>query len=154
MYRLRIIAIAAVAAACAIPAAAHDYALAALKIAHPYARATPPGADIGGAYLTIDNKGTTADRLVAASSPAASRVELHTMAMDNGVMRMHEVPAIDLPPGGEVKLKPGGLHMMLVGLKAPLAAGTRVPMRLTFEHAGSIDVDVAVESMAAGAMKH
>jgi copper(I)-binding protein len=153
MNRLRIVAFAALAAASAIPAAAHDYTLATLKIAHPYARATPPGADIGGAYLTIDNKGA-ADRLVAASSPAAARVELHTMSMDNGVMRMHEVKAIDLPAGGEVQLKPGGLHMMLVGLKAPLAEGTRVPLKLTFEHAGSIDVDVAVESMAAGAMKH
>jgi copper(I)-binding protein len=153
MNRLIRLAIAAVAAACAFPAVAHDYTLAALRIAHPYARATPPGADIGGAYLTIDNKGA-ADRLVAASSPAASRVELHTMAMDNGVMRMHEVKGIDLPPGGEVQLKPGGLHMMLVGLKAPLAAGTRVPLRLTFEHAGSIDVELAVESMSAGAMKH
>lgn len=153
MIRLCSIALAALAAASAIPAVAHDYTLAALRIAHPYARATPPGADVGGAYLTIANKGT-ADKLVAASSPAASRVELHTMAMDNGVMRMHEVKAIDLPAGGEVELKPGGLHMMLVGLKAPLAQGARVPLKLTFEHAGSIDVDLAVESMAAGAMKH
>ncbi|HXU52170.1 MAG TPA: copper chaperone PCu(A)C [Casimicrobiaceae bacterium] len=153
MNRFRSLAIAALAAAFAIPAAAHDYSLAALKIAHPYARATPPGADIGGAYLTIDNKGA-ADRLMSASSPAAARVELHTMAMDNGVMRMSEVKGIDLPPGSQVKLKPGGLHMMLVGLKTPLAEGSRVPLRLTFEHAGSIDVEVAVESMSAGAMKH
>ena len=154
MNRVLSAAFAAFALACAMPAGAHDYALAALRIVHPYARATPPGADVGGAFVTIDNKGSAADRLLGASSPVASRVELHTMAMDNGVMRMHEVPAIDLPPGGEVQLKPGGLHMMLVGLKAPLAAGSSVPLRLTFEHAGSIDVDVAVESMTAGAMAH
>jgi periplasmic copper chaperone A len=129
---------------------AHDYRLATLAIAHPFARATPPGAQIGGAYMTIDNTGAAADQLVRASSPAADAVQIHSMAMQGNVMRMREVSGLDLPAGGRVELKPGGYHLMLVGLRKPLAEGTRVPLTLTFAHAGSIDVEVAVEPMTAG----
>ena len=133
-------------------ALAHDYQVADLAVGHPYARATPPGAPVGGAYLTLDNKGARADKLLRASSPAADAVELHTMAMDAGVMRMHAVPAIDIAPGQHVELVPGGLHLMMVGLRHPLVAGARVPLRLTFEHAGSVDVELSVEPMTGGAM--
>jgi copper(I)-binding protein len=78
-------------------------------------------------------------------------VQIHTMTMDGNVMRMHEVAGVDLPAGKRVALAPGGYHLMLVGLRKPLAEGTRVPLTLTFAHAGSIDVEVAVESMTAGA---
>jgi periplasmic copper chaperone A len=150
----RVIAATLAVAACVFASAghAHDYQVADLAIGHPYARATPPGAPVGGAYLTLDNKGARADRLVRASSPAADAVELHTMVMDGGVMRMHAVPGIDIAPGQHVELKPGGLHLMMVGLKQPLVAGAHVPLRLTFEHAGGIDVELAVEPMTGGAM--
>ena len=145
------ITLAIVAGAFSCAAGAHDYKLADLAIAHPYARATPPGAEVGGAYMTIDNKGNADDRLLRASSPAAAEVQVHTMSMDGTVMRMHQVPDVELPAGKRVTLKPGGYHLMLVGLKKPLVEGSRVPLELTFEHAGTIDVELAVQSMTVGA---
>ncbi|MEO6929143.1 MAG: copper chaperone PCu(A)C [Casimicrobiaceae bacterium] len=144
------VALAFTAGASALPAAAHDYTLASLAIDHPFARATPPGADVGGAYLTIDNSGPGDDRLVGASSPAAGSVQIHTMAMDGNLMRMREVAALDIPAGKRVVLQPGGYHLMLVGLRQPLVEGTRIALTLRFAKAGSIDVQVAVQSMGAG----
>ena len=128
---------------------AHDYQLQSLRIDHPFARATPPGATSGGAYLTLRNEGATADRLVSARSPAAGLVQIHTMSMDGGVMRMREIPGLDLAAGATVALAPGGYHLMLLDLKKPLAAGDTLPLTLTFEHAGSIVVDVHVEDASA-----
>jgi copper(I)-binding protein len=128
---------------------AHDYQFKSLHIDHPFARATPPGATSGGVFLSIDNAGPAADTLVSAASPAAGAVQIHTMSMDNGVMRMREIPGLDIPAGGSVALKPGSYHLMLLDLKHPLAPGDKVPLRLTFAHAGSIDVEVHVEDMAA-----
>jgi len=113
-----------------------------------WARATPPGAKVGGAFLTLLNTGDVPDRLVSASSGIAERVELHTHIKDGDVMRMREVEGgIPLPPGETVKLQPGGFHIMLLGLKQGLAAGSRFPLTLTFEKAGSVQVDVPVEAM-------
>jgi len=151
MKHVLTLALAAAACACTLSAAAHDYTLAALSIDRPYARATPPGADIGGAYMTIGNSGSTDDTLVSASTPVAGSVQIHTMSMDGNVMRMREVASLDIPPGKEVALNPGGYHLMLVGLKKPLVEGTRVPLTLRFAHAGAIDVEAAVQSMSAGA---
>jgi copper(I)-binding protein len=133
-------------------AVAQDYQLKSLRIDHPFARATPPGADSGGVYLTIQNQGATADKLVGAHSPAAGTVQIHTMSMDGGVMRMREIPVLDLQPGATVALKPGGYHLMMLALKHPLAAGDKLPVTLTFEHAGSIAVIVPVAAMGASAM--
>ncbi|MEO6749473.1 MAG: copper chaperone PCu(A)C [Casimicrobiaceae bacterium] len=151
MKHALIVALAAAACACTLPAAAHDYTLAALSIDRPYARATPPGADIGGAYMTIGNSGPADDTLIGASTPVAGSVQIHTMSMDGNVMRMREVANLDIPPGKEVALTPDGYHLMLVGLKKPLVEGTRVPLTLRFAHAGAIDVEAAVQSMSAGA---
>ncbi len=99
-----------------------------VKISDPWARATAPGAPAGGAFM-----GLTADAnmtLIAAESQASKAVELHTMKMENGVMIMRAVPQIDLPKGQTVSLKPGGLHVMLIGLHAPLKAGEKVDMTL------------------------
>ena len=139
-------------------AQAHEFKLGSITIGHPYARATAPGQPAGGGYLKLDNQGA-ADRLLSASAVAvAARVELHTMSMDGDVMRMRQVEAIDLPAGKTVELKPGGLHMMFVGLKAPLKAGDRFPVTLKFEKAGQVTVDVVVEAPkpadAAAAHKH
>jgi copper(I)-binding protein len=111
------------------------------------ARASPGGAQNGAAYLTM--KSPTADRLTAAASPVANRVELHLSTMDGGVMRMREVLAIDLPPGETVTLKPGGLHVMLMGLKQPLRPGETIPLTLEFEKAGKLEITAAVGPVGA-----
>jgi len=119
-----------------------------VSIGSPWARATAPGAAVGGGFLLLDNAGAD-DRLVGASSPVSATVELHTMSMENNVMRMREVPAIDLPAGKRVELRPGGLHIMFIDLKAPLKAGESFPVRLRFEKAGEVEVTFKVEAMGA-----
>ena len=128
-------------------ASAADYRIGALSIGAPFARATPPGARTGGAYFTVDNAGKTDDRLVAVSSPAAAHAELHAMAMDGGVMRMRALGALAIPAGGKLMLAPGGNHVMLLDLKRPLVAGESVPLMLTFEKAGTVEVTVAVTAL-------
>jgi hypothetical protein len=149
----RILAIAAIAAiAVATSASAHDYRLRALHIDHPFARATPPGARSGGVFLSVENNGDRTDRLLTVSTPVAGSAELHQMVMDAGVMRMRAVAGVDVKPGDRLVLQPGGYHVMLADLKRPLQAGDTFPLTLGFEKAGSIEVSVVVESMAAGAM--
>lgn len=128
------------------PAFAADYRAGAIRIDHPWARPTVSGQSAGGGFLTLDNSKGGADRLIAASSPAAERVELHSMAMEGDVMRMREIDAIDLPAGQTVALQPGGLHFMLMGLKKPLALGSRVPLTLRFEKAGEVRIEVSIEN--------
>jgi copper(I)-binding protein len=136
-------------------AAARDYKLGTLEISQPWARATATTAPTGGGYLTITNKGTTPDRLVSASSPAADRVQIHEMKMDGNIMRMREVEhGLEIPPGATVRLAPGGLHLMMMGLKGPLKQGTHVPLTLTFEKAGRIEVELAVGGMGAAQPPH
>src|SRR5471032_2383487 len=120
-----------------------------LEIENPWARATPPGAAVGGGYLVIRNKGAAADRLVGVSSSASARVEIHEMAMEKDVMRMREVKSVDVPAKKSVELKPGGYHLMLIELKAPLKPGDKVPLTLRFEKAGEVRAELAVGAMAA-----
>jgi periplasmic copper chaperone A len=104
--------------------------------------------------MTVANKGPVQDRLLAAATPVADQAQLHTEINDKGIMKMREVPAIDVKPGGQTMLKPGGLHLMLVGLKQPLKVGDSFPLTLTFEKAGRLDVTVTVEKAPAmGGMK-
>lgn len=142
-----------VALAASSQAWSHDYKAGTLEIGHPFARSTVPGAKVGGAYLSLANKGRVADRLVRASSPRAGAVELHAMSVEGKVMRMRQVPGIEVAPGATVKLAPGGWHIMLIDLKQPLSKGDRFPMTLVFERAGEVQVDVVVEDAAAGAAK-
>jgi len=137
-------------------ASAHGYTIGSIEIAHPYATPTPPGARTGAGYLKeIVNKGNTADRLVAATSPAADHVEIHTMTMEGDVMRMRAVPALDLPVGARVAMAPGGgYHLMLVGVKAPFKLGDKIPVTLTFEHAGRVDVELNVQERGASDAMH
>ncbi len=147
--------VAALAAAVAVPGVAHDYRLGTLEISHPWTRATPPTAQAGGGFLTITNKGTAADRLLAARSTVSDRVEVHEMKMDGNVMRMRELEkGLEIPAGATVMLKPGGYHIMFMGLKAPFAKDARVPVTLVFEKAGSLDIVLDVEALGAGAPKH
>ena len=150
----RILAIAVVAAiAVAGAASAHDYQLRTLHIDHPFARATPPGARSGGVFLSVENQGAQTDRLLTVSTPAAGSAELHQMVLDAGVMRMRAVAGVDVKPGDRLVLQPGGYHVMLADLKRPLRAGDHFPLTLGFEKAGSIEVNVEVESMGAGAVQ-
>lgn len=132
-------------------ATAHDYQIRSLKIDHPYARATPLGAQTGGVFLTVENKGAQTDRLLRASSSIAGAVTLHEMRVDGGVMRMREVAGLDVAPGDALVLKPGGYHVMLSALKHPLKSGDRFPLTLAFEKAGTIEISVWVEDLGAGA---
>ncbi|NLH79635.1 MAG: copper chaperone PCu(A)C [Phyllobacteriaceae bacterium] len=136
-------------------ALAHGYKLGALEIGHPWSRATPKSAPVGGGYLTITNTGTTADRLVAVSADVSQKVELHEMAVVDGVMKMRALDdGVVVPAGGKVELKPGGHHVMFIGLKAQFAAGTSFKGTLTFEKAGKVDVEFQVEDMAAKMPEH
>jgi len=140
---------AAAGALCAVTlgVAAHGANVGDIAIGHPYATPSIPGTSNGAAYLaSIENKAAVADRLVRASTPAASRVELHTMAVDaQGVMRMREVDGIALAPKAKVQMKPGsGLHLMLIGLKEPLKEDASFPLTLEFERAGKVEVKVIV----------
>ena len=150
MIKRRLLLPLVLAALCSAPAAARDYQLGALEISAPWARATPPSAPAGGGFLKITNTGSTSDRLVAASSPAAELVQVHEMKMDGNVMRMREVEkGLEIPAGGSVTLAPGGLHLMMMGLKGPLKQGATVLVTLVFEKAGKIDVELTVEAIGA-----
>jgi periplasmic copper chaperone A len=124
---------------------AHEYKIGKIDIDHPHARATAPGQPTGAGYLKLTNGGA-ADKLLAASADVSGKVELHTMSMEGTVMRMRQVEAIDVPAGKTVALEPGGLHIMFVGLKAPLKVGESFPMKLRFEKAGEVTVEVKVEA--------
>lgn len=135
-------------------ASAHGTTAGDIRIQHPFATPSPPGATVGAAYLaTVENTGKLADRLVHASTPAAGAVQMHTMTIDAaGVMRMREAPSLDLAPGAAVKMRPGsGFHLMLMDLKKPLKVGDSFPMTLQFERAGKVEVKVIVQQPVAGA---
>jgi periplasmic copper chaperone A len=116
-----------------------------IGITHAWARATSATAKTGVAYLTMANKGASDDKLIAVASQVADKAELHTTVMDNNVMKMRPLAAVDIKAGGQAELKPGGMHIMLIGLKAPLKVGDKFPVTLSFEHAGKIEVMVTVE---------
>jgi len=134
---------------------AQEVKVGSIKVDHAYIRATVPGQQVAGGFMKIENKGI-ADQLLSASSPAAGEVQLHEMAMEGTVMKMRQVKDIPVPAGGSVELKPGGLHLMLMNIKAPLAAGESVPVKLKFAKAGEVEVKMPVNAMgqAGGAMKH
>ena len=125
-----------------------------LQIEGAYTRATVPGQQVAGGFMKIENKGA-ADQLISVSSPASGEVQLHEMAMEGNVMRMRQVKEVVVPAGGAVELKPGGLHLMFINIKAPLTAGETVPVKLKFAKAGEVEVKMPVNAMGnTGAMKH
>ena len=146
-----------IAATCAVVTAsglAQDFKAGAIDIQRPYARATGAGQAVGGGFVKFNNGGA-ADRLLSARSEVSNSVELHTMRMEGDVMRMRQVDAIELPAGQTVELKPGGLHLMFIGLKGPLKVGESFPVTLKFEKAGEVTVQVKVEPVqAAPGMMH
>jgi periplasmic copper chaperone A len=127
-------------------------ALAQVKVEGAWARPTVPGQQGGGGYLSITSQ--SADRLLGGSTALAERFELHTMSMKGDVMEMRQVEAIELPAGKTVELKPGGLHVMFIGLKQALPVGTKLPVTLKFEKAGELEVEFDVLAKPAPPHKH
>jgi len=120
-------------------------AVAQVEVKEPWVRGTIAQQDTTGAYLKISSHAKA--RLVEVSSPAARMAKLHRMTMENNVMKMREVSGIDLPAGKVVELKPGGYHVMLMGLKQPLKAGDTLPLRLVIEGADKKRETVAVQAL-------
>jgi periplasmic copper chaperone A len=139
------------AAGCApLPAAttpsAEAVPAAAITVEGAFARPSPSEGGAGGVFMTIANNGDAADRLVGAGSPAAKMVEIHETIDDNGVMKMRAVAGgFEIPAGGKLELKPGGKHVMLMGLTTPLMEGGEVEVTLTFENAGPVTVKAPVK---------
>lgn len=141
-------ALVALMASC-LPATAHEATKGGVTVLHPWARATPGGAKVGAAYLEIKTDAKTADKLIAAKSPVSNRVEIHTHIHEGDVMKMRKVDAIPVAAGKSHVLKPGGDHVMLMDLKAPLKEGDLVKLTLVFEKAGEIEVEATVEPIGA-----
>ena len=121
-----------------------------VTVKQPWARATPAGAMTGAVYMTLVNSASTADRLTAGSSDVAAKVQIHEMAVVNGIMKMRQlVNGLPIPAGGSVTLKPGGYHVMLIGLKKQLIKGQTLPLTLTFAKAGNITITVPIQAIGA-----
>ena len=149
-FALAVTAAAVLALSLTMPASAEDVTVGTLKISAPWARATPKGAGVGGGYMTITNTGTVPDRLIGGTTNISSRFEVHEMSMDNGVMKMRELAqGLEIKPGQKVELKPGGYHVMFMGLKEQLMQGQTVKATLQFEKAGKVDVSFAIEGVGA-----
>jgi copper(I)-binding protein len=132
------------------PALAQDFKAGAIEIVHPWSRATPAGAKVAGGYAEIHNTGTEPDRLVSATAEIAGKVEIHQMAMTDGVMTMRLMPdGMPVPASGSAALAPGGFHLMLLELKRRPKAGESFTGTLTFEKAGTVDVTFSVEAIGA-----
>jgi len=119
-----------------------------ITITQPWSRATAPGAQVGVAYLTIVNEGP-ADQLIAVRGNVAARVEVHLMSMNDGEMQMRPLTNVAVPARGRLVFAPGGYHIMLIDLRAPLREGSRFTLQLQFRSAGSVDVEVPVLGLGA-----
>ena len=133
----------------AVPAQAHEEKTGDITIVHPWSRPAAQGQN-GVIYLEVRNRGAADDRLIAVSTPLATKVELHRSTMEEGIHRMEKVESIVVPAGGTVELAPGGLHVMLIDLKFMLMAEETIPVTFTFERSGAITTGVSVEFRSGG----
>lgn len=117
-----------------------------LSIEQPWAAPTPAGVDVSAGYLVIHNRTSSDDRLLGVTSPRAERVEVHEMTMDGAVMQMRPVESPTIAAGQSLTFGPGGMHLMFNGVAEPFAEGQQIPIQLTFEHAGAIDVTLPVRA--------
>jgi copper(I)-binding protein len=120
-----------------------------VSVERPWSRATPPGARIGVGFMELKNAGTAPERVLGATSPVAGRVQMHVTERDGDVMKMRQVESLEIPAGGTFELKPGGAHLMLMELKAPLKKGERVPLTLRLGNGGELQVEMSVAPMGA-----
>ncbi|MEL7048701.1 MAG: copper chaperone PCu(A)C [Pseudomonadota bacterium] len=129
---------------------AHDYKVGSIKIDHPWTRVTPPGVKVGAGYMTIENTGDTADKLIGGSFSLAKKLEMHTTEVTDGIARMREISGgLEIAPGATVTFQPGGKHLMFMGLSAALEDGKKIDGTLEFEKAGTVTVKFAVEPLSA-----
>jgi len=135
-------------------AVAHEYVLGGLRIVHPWTHATPPGATTGVAYMRLVNTGSVPMRLTGATTPVAQRVEIHEMSVAGGVMRMRRVPSLDIGAAATVELKPGGIHLMLVGLNRALQQEDMIPLTLAFANGATVSIDLYAEAIGVGPGHH
>lgn len=141
-------------AAMATPVVAQHFSAGNLLVDRPWSRQTAPGQKVGGGFLTIANKGKVEDRLISATSPVAAEVQIHTMSLDGGVMRMRPVQGgIAVPAGQNITLKPGGLHLMFIGLNQPLTAGESFPVTLRFQRQGAVKVNFRIMPVGTAASR-
>ena len=149
--RLALLAVLALAA----PSAAHDYKAGALLIEHPVIRVASPVSKTGAGFMTITNKGKADDRLLSVTTAASNRADLHGTFARGNVMQMRaQTGGVPIPAGGSVRFAPGGLHVMFIGLKAPLPVGQSIRARLTFAKAGAVDVEFKAEAAASDQSNH
>lgn len=120
-----------------------------MGIEQPWSRAMPPTAHTGALFVSIHNQGP-ADRLLSADVDIAESAELHAHVHQEGLMKMVQVDEIEVPASGSLELKPGGYHIMLIGLKQPLREGGHFPVRLEFANAGTVELEARVLDMMAG----
>ena len=158
IYSFRIAALSAAALASALlfsqTASAHEFKQGDLTIGHPWSRATLPGAKVAAGYLTVKNAGSTPDRLISVTADIAGKGEIHEMTVKDGIMNMRPLAdGLEIPAGGEVKLEPGSYHLMFMGLKEPAVEGVKFPGTLTFEKAGTVKIEFAVDK-AGGEADH
>ena len=125
-----------------------------LSVEQPWSRATPPGAKIGVGFMQLRNSGTATERVVGATSPIAGRVEMHVTTREGDVTKMRQVESFDIAAGGAFELKPGGAHLMLVGLRQPLKQGDKVPLTLKLGKGGEVRIDLTVEALGARRPAH
>jgi periplasmic copper chaperone A len=131
----------------------HAVEIGALKITGVWAKAMLPGQPVGGGYLTVENTGAEADRLVSVTSAASPDVEVHEMKMQGDVMKMRQLTdGLEIPAGGTVELKPGGFHLMFMSVPEPFKEGGMVKVKLKFEKAGEVEVTLPVEAAGPGQM--
>jgi copper(I)-binding protein len=141
--------------AAALQAMVRPIEFGALKITGAWAKAMLPGQPVGGGYLTIENTGADADRLVAVSSPAAADVEVHEMKMQGDVMKMRKLAdGLEIPAGGKIEMKPGGFHLMFMAVSETFTEGGIVKVTLKFEKAGEVEVSLPVEAADAKGPVH
>jgi copper(I)-binding protein len=129
----------------ALLAQALDFSVGELQIEHPWSREMPPSAPSAAAYFVVHNQGAAADRLLGVQTPVAGTAELHQVVHADGVMKMQRVQNVEIPASGAAKFAPMGYHVMLFNLKQSLRDGERFPLTLTFEKAGAVEVEVAVQ---------
>ena len=128
-------------------AMAEDYRVGGIQVDHAHARPTVTGQSSGAAYISIENKGGSSDKLLTISSPVAKSAEVHSMVMDGNIMRMREVSQLELQPAARIVMTAGdGYHIMLVGLKKALVPGQKIPLSLRFEKAGKLEIEAVVDS--------
>jgi periplasmic copper chaperone A len=118
-----------------------------LRVTEVWSRATPPLAEVGAAYFIVENPNNSPDTLIEVASPVAERVEMHTHVMTDGMMMMRQLDSVEVPAGGNLEFKPGGNHVMLIGLERPLVAGERFPLTLRFKEAGDVELIVEVRGL-------